>query len=54
MIKITFRYSNAGFQYFIVGFEISRERASCAKVLAAVFFSFMYSLSLNLMDLIIP
>ena len=30
------------------------ERVSCAKVLVAVFFSFMYSLSLNLMDLIIP
>ena len=30
------------------------ERVSYAKVLVAVFFSFMYSLSLNLMDLIIP
>ena len=30
------------------------ERGSCATGLVAVFFSFMYSLSLNLMDLIIP
>ena len=30
------------------------ERVSCATVLVAVFLSFMYSLSLNLMDLIIP
>ena len=30
------------------------ERVSCAKVLVAVLFSCMCSLSLNLMDLIIP